>query len=93
MYCMPITSFLASGKFITVGWGKKETQFHGTEGKAAAVRKLMVSVMTKSSTSSHCFCFLLNEDMNSLGGQYLNLFYCLDRFSRESGKFCHSLRG
>lgn len=29
------------GKFITVGWGKKETQFHGTEGKAAAVRKLM----------------------------------------------------
>ncbi|XP_078070069.1 elongator complex protein 1 isoform X2 [Mustelus asterias] len=23
-------------KFITVGWGKKETQFHGTEGKQAA---------------------------------------------------------
>ncbi|XP_041042916.1 elongator complex protein 1 isoform X2 [Carcharodon carcharias] len=27
------------GKFITVGWGKKETQFHGTEGKEAARRK------------------------------------------------------
>uniref|UniRef100_UPI00398E37B0 elongator complex protein 1 isoform X2 n=1 Tax=Pristiophorus japonicus TaxID=55135 RepID=UPI00398E37B0 len=27
------------GKFITVGWGKKETQFHGTEGKAAAHHK------------------------------------------------------
>ncbi|XP_067839650.1 elongator complex protein 1 [Heptranchias perlo] len=27
------------GKFITVGWGKKETQFHGTEGKEAAHRK------------------------------------------------------
>ncbi|XP_047675871.1 elongator complex protein 1 [Tachysurus fulvidraco] len=27
------------GKFITVGWGKKETQFHGTEGKQAAQRK------------------------------------------------------
>ncbi|KAF5903355.1 elongator complex protein 1 [Clarias magur] len=27
------------GKFITVGWGKKETQFHGAEGKQAAQRK------------------------------------------------------
>ncbi|XP_060695479.1 elongator complex protein 1 [Hemiscyllium ocellatum] len=27
------------GEFITVGWGKKETQFHGTEGKEAARRK------------------------------------------------------
>uniref|UniRef100_A0A6Q2X8U6 Elongator complex protein 1 n=1 Tax=Esox lucius TaxID=8010 RepID=A0A6Q2X8U6_ESOLU len=27
------------GKFITVGWGKKETQFHGSEGKHAAQRK------------------------------------------------------
>ncbi|XP_069778820.1 elongator complex protein 1 isoform X2 [Narcine bancroftii] len=29
------------GKFITVGWGKKETQFHGTEGKEAALHKLV----------------------------------------------------
>uniref|UniRef100_A0A674IEZ0 Elongator complex protein 1 n=1 Tax=Terrapene triunguis TaxID=2587831 RepID=A0A674IEZ0_9SAUR len=29
------------GKFITVGWGKKETQFHGSEGKQAAHRKQM----------------------------------------------------
>ncbi|KAL0974256.1 hypothetical protein UPYG_G00217790 [Umbra pygmaea] len=28
-------------KFITVGWGKKETQFHGSEGKHAAQRKTM----------------------------------------------------
>ncbi|XP_070693015.1 elongator complex protein 1 [Pempheris klunzingeri] len=28
------------GKFITVGWGKKETQFHGSEGKQAAQRKM-----------------------------------------------------
>lgn len=27
------------GQFINVGWGKKETQFHGTEGKAAAQKK------------------------------------------------------
>lgn len=27
------------GQFINVGWGKKETQFHGTEGKEAARRK------------------------------------------------------
>lgn len=26
-------------KFINVGWGKKETQFHGTEGKEAAKKK------------------------------------------------------
>ncbi|XP_036933571.1 elongator complex protein 1 [Acanthopagrus latus] len=28
------------GKFITVGWGKKETQFHGSEGKQAAQRRI-----------------------------------------------------
>uniref|UniRef100_A0A3B4ALW1 IkappaB kinase complex-associated protein n=1 Tax=Periophthalmus magnuspinnatus TaxID=409849 RepID=A0A3B4ALW1_9GOBI len=27
------------GTFITVGWGKKETQFHGSEGKQAAQKK------------------------------------------------------
>lgn len=26
-------------QFVTVGWGKKETQFHGSEGKAAATAK------------------------------------------------------
>lgn len=34
--------FCALGKFITVGWGKKETQFHGSEGKQAAQRKAAV---------------------------------------------------
>ncbi|KAL6117335.1 elp1 [Pungitius sinensis] len=28
------------GKFVTVGWGKKETQFHGSEGKKAAQKKI-----------------------------------------------------
>ncbi|XP_075146318.1 elongator complex protein 1 [Haematobia irritans] len=27
------------GEFVNVGWGKKETQFHGSEGKEAAKRK------------------------------------------------------
>ncbi|NXU95346.1 ELP1 protein, partial [Xiphorhynchus elegans] len=27
------------GKFVALGWGKKETQFHGSEGKQAAYRK------------------------------------------------------
>ncbi|XP_061691205.1 elongator complex protein 1 isoform X2 [Syngnathoides biaculeatus] len=41
----PITEFaihqdgFGEGKFITVGWGKKETQFHGSEGKEAAQKK------------------------------------------------------
>ncbi|KAM4637762.1 elongator complex protein 1 isoform 2-T2 [Amazona ochrocephala] len=29
------------GKFVALGWGKKETQFHGSEGKQAARRKQM----------------------------------------------------
>ena len=27
---------MCAEQFITAGWGKKETQFHGSEGKAAA---------------------------------------------------------
>uniref|UniRef100_A0AAR2KWZ7 Elongator complex protein 1 n=1 Tax=Pygocentrus nattereri TaxID=42514 RepID=A0AAR2KWZ7_PYGNA len=30
------------GKFITVGWGKKETQFHGSEGKQADVQPALL---------------------------------------------------
>lgn len=37
-----IVFFFFAGKFITVGWGKKETQFHGSEGKQAAQRKIQV---------------------------------------------------
>lgn len=40
-----------AGKFITVGWGKKETQFHGSEGKQAAQRKIQVG--TKACSSSN----------------------------------------
>ena len=25
------------GQFVNIGWGAKETQFHGSEGKAAAL--------------------------------------------------------
>lgn len=32
----------SSGKFVALGWGKKETQFHGSEGKQAAHRKQTV---------------------------------------------------
>ena len=28
------------GEFVNLGWGKKETQFHGTEGKEARVRRV-----------------------------------------------------
>ncbi|KAF8942635.1 hypothetical protein BGZ47_006286 [Haplosporangium gracile] len=33
---------------VNVGWGKKETQFHGTEGKQAAQRKVDTSTHTSS---------------------------------------------
>ena len=31
-----------NNQFVTVGWGKKETQFHGSEGKAAAKAKQVI---------------------------------------------------
>lgn len=34
-----LDAHFGEGEFINVGWGKKETQFHGTEGKAAAHKK------------------------------------------------------
>ncbi|XP_059055717.1 elongator complex protein 1 isoform X2 [Achroia grisella] len=38
-------------QFITVGWGKKETQFHGSEGKQAA--KLKSEIIADANTSSN----------------------------------------
>lgn len=35
-------------RFITVGWGKKETQFHGSEGKAAALAKSTIQAAPES---------------------------------------------
>lgn len=29
-------------QFVTVGWGKKETQFHGSEGKQARIKNEVV---------------------------------------------------
>lgn len=37
-------------QFITVGWGKKETQFHGSEGKAAALSKQTIQTQPLSKT-------------------------------------------
>jgi len=34
---------LDSAQLISVGWGRKETQFHGSEGKSAAAKKEEVS--------------------------------------------------
>ncbi|NXY14657.1 ELP1 protein, partial [Atrichornis clamosus] len=36
------------GKFVALGWGKKETQFHGSEGKQAAHRKQMEVLPTSA---------------------------------------------
>jgi len=35
---------LTIAQLIAVGWGQKETQFHGSEGKSAATRKEEVSL-------------------------------------------------
>ncbi|KAF6018415.1 IKBKAP [Bugula neritina] len=44
----PLTDFtfctdaFGEAEFVTVGWGKKETQFHGSEGKDAATKKEVI---------------------------------------------------
>lgn len=40
-------------QFITVGWGKKETQFHGSEGKQAAKIKTEIIVGKLKSHHHH----------------------------------------
>ena len=35
-------TYFITAEFIQVGWGKKETQFHGSEGKSAATKKTEV---------------------------------------------------
>lgn len=35
-------------EFVTVGWGKKETQFHGSEGKHAATKRENVELKVRS---------------------------------------------
>jgi len=40
--CVCVSMDLA--QLISVGWGRKETQFHGSEGKSAATRKETVSI-------------------------------------------------
>ncbi|XP_055902907.1 elongator complex protein 1 [Eupeodes corollae] len=37
-------NLFGENEFITVGWGKKETQFHGSEGKTAAKQKTEFNV-------------------------------------------------
>ena len=44
LYCTHIMFYIynISAEFVQVGWGKKETQFHGSEGKSAATKKTEV---------------------------------------------------
>ena len=45
-----------SGEFMTVGWGKKETQFHGSEGKQAARRQKEVVCCLRLACVCACIC-------------------------------------
>lgn len=44
---------------MNVGWGKKETQFHGSLGKEAAKQKSEVSYLPKSRNNLHDCMFIL----------------------------------
>lgn len=41
-------------QFVTVGWGKKETQFHGSEGKSARNVKVCATAKTEHDDGSAC---------------------------------------
>ncbi|XP_076249707.1 elongator complex protein 1 [Calliopsis andreniformis] len=50
-------------QFVTVGWGKKETQFHGSEGKKAALAK---SVEVHENESDDGLCRVIWREDGSL---------------------------
>ena len=52
----PIIILLFAAKFVNVGWGKKETQFHGSAGKQAA--KQTVEVCSHIPTGVHRSVYL-----------------------------------
>lgn len=41
--------YYTSAEPVTVGWGKKETQFHGSEGKQAASKKDIIETQVMGS--------------------------------------------
>lgn len=58
----------AEGEFVNVGWGKKETQFHGSEGKQAAKNKLEEGskVNADELPKVKFICFFAIEDLELL---------------------------
>ena len=65
----PVSEFKATGQdsgenaFINVGWGSKETQFHGTEGKEAAKAKNIEVMLHSSLTISQLKYWLFNDKL------------------------------
>ncbi|KAJ7423147.1 putative elongator complex protein 1 [Willisornis vidua] len=63
------------GKFVALGWGKKETQFHGSEGKQAAHCKQTVNELLWNADSTVLAIWL--EDLrveNSSANSYVQLW-------------------
>lgn len=59
--CIPNLHCVAAEP-INVGWGKKETQFHGSLGKAAAKSKQEVVVCVIVFALLNCVCFPKSSD-------------------------------
>lgn len=53
-------------EFVAVGWGKKETQFHGSEGKQAAKVKAEVSAGNKPYLSRYIKIYEIDHTHTSL---------------------------
>ncbi|CAO3564635.1 unnamed protein product [Mortierella alpina] len=62
---------------VNVGWGKKETQFHGTEGKQAAQRKVDTSAFTFSSD---------DDDNHRLSWRGDGTYFCCSSKDKRLGR-------
>ncbi|KAF8925154.1 hypothetical protein BGZ58_001096 [Dissophora ornata] len=62
---------------VNVGWGKKETQFHGTEGKQAAQRKVDTSSFTYSPD---------DDDGHRLSWRGDGTYFCCSSKDRRHGR-------
>ncbi|KAF9112880.1 hypothetical protein BGX27_002637 [Mortierella sp. AM989] len=62
---------------VNVGWGKKETQFHGTEGKQAAQRKIDTSTFTFSPD---------DDDQHRLSWRGDGTYFCCSSKDKHLGR-------
>ena len=70
-------SFLGENELISVGWCKKETQFHGSEGKSAAVSKPTIDSSLGEDTHAVRVTWRGDSNLFAIG------YWCFERNLRK----------